>query len=44
MTANDPAHRQGQSVNTVDQLSSVTLLGIALAGAGVAVGIFAMIS
>ncbi|MEA1834987.1 hypothetical protein U8607_23100 [Methylobacterium durans] len=44
MTANDPTHRQGQSVNTVDQLSSVTLLGIALAGAGVAVGIFAMIS
>ncbi|WP_281024555.1 hypothetical protein [Methylobacterium segetis] len=44
MTANDPIHRQGQSVETVDQLSSVTLLGLAVAGAGIAVGIFALIS
>ncbi len=33
--ANDPAHRVGQDVNEVDQVSSVTLLGLAAAGAAV---------
>ena len=31
--ANKPIHRQGQDVNTVDQLSSVVLLGLAVVGA-----------
>ena len=31
--ANAPMHRQGQDVNTVDQLSSVVLLGLAVVGA-----------
>jgi hypothetical protein len=34
--ANKPVHRQGESVNTVDQLSSPILLGIAVVGAAVA--------
>ena len=34
--ANAPMHRQGQDVNTVDQLSSVVLLGLAVVGAIVA--------
>ncbi|WP_132250951.1 hypothetical protein [Methylobacterium segetis] len=31
--ANEPIHRQGQDVDTVDQLSSVVLLGLAVVGA-----------
>lgn len=31
--ANKPEHRLGQDVDGVDQLSSVTLLGIAVGGA-----------
>lgn len=31
--ANAPAHRVGEDVNDVDQTSSVTLLGLAVAGA-----------
>ncbi|GJD90202.1 MULTISPECIES: hypothetical protein [Methylobacterium] len=31
--ANAPTHRVGEDVNEVDQLSSVTLLGLAVAGA-----------
>ena len=31
--ANRPEHRVGQDVDSVDQLSSVTLLGIAVLGA-----------
>jgi hypothetical protein len=34
--ANQPVHRQGESVNTVDQLASPVLLGLAVAGAAVA--------
>jgi hypothetical protein len=30
---NEPVHRQGQDVNTVDQLSSLVLLGLAVVGA-----------
>lgn len=33
--ANEAIHRQGQDVNTVDQLSSVVLLGLAIVGAAV---------
>ena len=31
--ANAPIHRQGHDVNTIDQLSSVVLLGLAVVGA-----------
>ena len=31
--ANQPIHRQGQDVDSVDQLSSVVLLGLAVVGA-----------
>ena len=31
--ANQPVHRQGQHVDSVDQLSSITLLGLAVIGA-----------
>ena len=31
--AHKPEHRVGQGVDSVDQLSSVTLLGVAVAGA-----------
>jgi hypothetical protein len=34
--ANQPDHRLGQDVNTVDQLSSPVLLGTAIVGAAVA--------
>ena len=34
--ANQPIHRQGQDVDSVDQVSSVTLMGLAVAGAVVA--------
>jgi len=30
--ANEPIHRQGQDVNTVDQLSSIYLMGLAIVG------------
>ncbi|WP_331287138.1 MULTISPECIES: hypothetical protein [Methylobacteriaceae] len=33
MSATDYQHRIGQDVNAVDQVSSVVLLGLALAGA-----------
>ena len=33
MSATDFQHRVGQDVNTVDQVSSVVLLGLAVAGA-----------
>jgi hypothetical protein len=33
--ANAPTHRAGKDVNEVDQVSSVTLLGLAVAGAAV---------
>jgi hypothetical protein len=36
MSATDTHHRVGQDVNTVDQLSSVVILGLAIAG-GIAV-------
>ncbi|WP_232630082.1 hypothetical protein [Methylobacterium sp. Leaf118] len=36
MSATDPRHAIGQTVNTVDQLSSVVLLGLSVAG-GIAV-------
>lgn len=37
MSANDPHHRTGQSVDTVDQTSSMHLLGLALASAAAVV-------
>ena len=37
MSATDYQHRIGQDVNTVDQVSSVVLLGLALAGAAAVV-------
>jgi len=44
MSANQPHHRVGQSVDTVDQLSSVVLLAIALVGAVLVVGVELLIS
>ena len=41
--ANEPIHRQGQDVNTVDQLSSVVLLGLAIVGAAVVNFLLALI-
>ncbi|WP_336488308.1 hypothetical protein [Methylobacterium nigriterrae] len=35
--ANAPVHRQGESVDTVDQLSSIVLMGLAIAGGVVAI-------
>ncbi|MBB2959934.1 hypothetical protein [Methylobacterium sp. R2-1] len=37
MAATDSQHRIGQDVNTVDQLSSVVILGLAIAGGAAAV-------
>ncbi|WP_336491797.1 hypothetical protein [Methylobacterium nigriterrae] len=34
--ANEPVHRQGQDVDTVDQLSSWVLLGLAIVGGAAA--------
>lgn len=34
--ANQPVHRQGEDVNTTDQLPSPILMGVAVAGAAVA--------
>ncbi len=34
--ANAPEHRRGQSVDSIDQTSSVTMLGLAAAGAAAA--------
>jgi hypothetical protein len=34
--ANQPDHRLGQDINTVDQLASPVLLGVAVAGSAVA--------
>ncbi|GJE45119.1 hypothetical protein [Methylobacterium soli] len=35
--ANKPIHRQGQDVNSVDQLSSVVLMGLAIVGGAAAI-------
>ena len=35
--ANQPVHRLGQDINTIDQLSSLVLLGVGVAGAVVAI-------
>ncbi|MGH1573761.1 hypothetical protein ACRAWG_27845 [Methylobacterium sp. P31] len=35
--ANQPVHRQGEGVNTIDQLSSPVLLGLGVVGAVVAI-------
>jgi hypothetical protein len=37
MAATDTQHRIGQDVNTVDQLSSVVILGLAVAGGAAAI-------
>lgn len=37
MSANDHTHRVGHDVNSVDQVSSVVLLGLAVAGGVAAV-------
>ena len=37
MAATDTQHRIGQYVNTVDQLSSVVILGLAVAGGAAAI-------
>ena len=34
--ANQPIHRQGQDVDSVDQVSSISLMGLAVTGAVVA--------
>ncbi|GJD98822.1 hypothetical protein [Methylobacterium isbiliense] len=44
MAGNDSQHRQGPSVDTVDQLSSVVLLGLAAAGGAVAVILSSLVS
>jgi hypothetical protein len=44
MAGNDSQHRQGHSVDTVDQLSSVVLLGLAAAGGAVAVILSSLVS
>ena len=41
--ANDPVHRIGQDIDTVDQASSVHLLGLAVLGAAMVVGIHLVI-
>lgn len=43
MAANEPRHLIGENVDTVDQLSSLILLAMALAGACAVVGIHALI-
>ncbi|GJD56415.1 hypothetical protein [Methylobacterium dankookense] len=35
-SANSPEHRRGQSVDSIDQTGSVTMLGLAAAGAAAA--------
>lgn len=35
--ANDPAHRRGMDVDSNDQLSSMVLLGLAIAGGATAI-------
>lgn len=37
MSSVDPRHHTGQSVDTVDQVSSITLAGLAIAGGVTAV-------
>ncbi len=39
MSAQDPRHQAGQRIDTVDQLSSLVLLGLSLAGAVLVVGL-----
>ena len=41
--ANDPIHRVGQDIDMVDQASSVHLLGLAVLGAAMVVGIHLVI-
>ena len=41
--ANTPVHRAGDSVNTIDQLASPVLLGIAVAGAAVACSLIRLV-
>ncbi|MGX7708518.1 hypothetical protein [Methylobacterium sp. Gmos1] len=43
MSANSPEHRTGHDVDSVDQVSSVTLLGFAVVGAALTVAINAML-
>ncbi|WP_407519908.1 hypothetical protein [Methylobacterium oryzisoli] len=44
MAGNHPQHRQGETVDTGDQLSSVVLLGLAVAGGAVAVVLSSLLS
>lgn len=41
--ANRPVHRQGEDVNTTDQLASPILLGIAIAGAVAAIVLVSLV-
>lgn len=43
MTANSPEHRTGHDVESVDQVSSVTLFGFAVVGAALTVALNAML-
>ncbi|MER2268636.1 hypothetical protein [Methylobacterium oxalidis] len=41
--ANQPHHRQGQDIDSVDQLSSIVLMGLAIAGGVVAILLIALL-
>ena len=41
--ANQLVHRQGEDINTNDQLSSAVLLGLAVAGAAVAILLISLV-
>lgn len=41
--ANDPVHRSGQDVDSVDHASSLHLLGLAVLGAALVVGIHTLL-
>jgi hypothetical protein len=43
MSANAPEHRTGHDVDSVDQVSSVTLFGFAVVGAALTVAINAIL-
>ncbi len=43
MNANSPEHRTGHDVDSVDQVSSVTLFGFAVVGAALTVALNAML-
>lgn len=42
-SANDPAHRLGENIDRVDRLSSLVLMGLALAGGALAINILMLV-